>query len=117
MIPTLEEKNKCRQQTGAMSEVVERIARALAWRHFDRRAWTGACPKTERTQWLVNHYWTNFTEDASAALEAIREPTEAMIERGSQITVAADFDTTGAYRLVGTVSPDVWRAMVGEALR
>ncbi len=54
---------------------------------------------------------------ARAALEALREPTEAMIERGSQIAVAADFDITGAYRVVGTVSRDVWRAMVDEALR
>lgn len=46
----------------------EILARILARQHFDRREWRGACPKAERTQWLVDKYWPQWRADAAEIL-------------------------------------------------
>lgn len=46
----------------------ERIARIIAAAHFNRRPWYGACPKAERTEWLVNTYWPQWAEVAEQVM-------------------------------------------------
>jgi hypothetical protein len=66
-----------------MSEMVERVAKAMAARRF---LYAGI----EVDQIVINDdnervpYWTLYAEVARAAIEAMREPTEAMIEAGQE---------------------------------
>jgi hypothetical protein len=69
-----------------MTDMVERVAQAIADKHFDTR--TGAVG------------WTAYIDDARAAIEAMREPTPKVIKAG--IRVGA-----GAW---------MWRTMIDAAL-
>lgn len=73
-------------------DMVERVAKAIAhavWRQSD----SGTPPK-----------WSEWRDEARAAIEAMREPTKAMVEAG---TVALHF------RPAGLVA---WGAMIDAAL-
>lgn len=48
----------------------ETLARLLCRLHFDRREWRGACPKAERTAWLVEKYWPQWRDDAAVVIRA-----------------------------------------------
>lgn len=48
---------------------IYRVARKLAYLHFDRRKWSGACSKEEQTQWLVDNYWDGWIKDAKIIIE------------------------------------------------
>jgi hypothetical protein len=61
-----------------MTGMVERVAKAIADRHYRRKPWFGACSKDERVAWLVNEYWCQFINDARYAIAAMREPTLEM---------------------------------------
>ena len=75
-----------------MSEMTERVARALSGADEpDGIEWYGQNPR----------YWTSL---ARAAIEAMREPSEAMINAAPDLR-DVDFYPT-----------DVWRAMVEAAL-
>lgn len=62
-----------------MNEMIERAAKALATIHFMRKQHIGHCTQKERVDYLVNKYWKNFIDDAKAAIQAIREPTDIMM--------------------------------------
>jgi hypothetical protein len=66
-----------------MSEMVERVARAIAY-----------------SETADPEMWSAFVEVASAAIEAMREPTEAMVERA--VSIKNDYG---------------WRSMIDEALK
>lgn len=63
-----------------MSEMVERVARAIAEAHYARKYHPQACGPQARVAWLVDRYWPNWTDDAQAAIAAMREPTEGMLD-------------------------------------
>lgn len=69
--------------------MIEKVARAIA---LSNRA-----PDSDD--------WPVYVNDAKAAIEAMREPTEVMVEDGQD----ARLDGGGYY--------DVWRAMIDAALR
>ena len=89
-----------------MSEVVERLARAIQEKMFAPHE----LPITD--PWLIERY----RETARAAIDALREPTEAMADAGG----AAFLDATIAHESGDkTNRPFVrfWRAMIDEARR
>lgn len=55
----------------------ETLARLLCRLHFDRREWRGACPKAERTAWLVEKYWPQWRSDAAIVIRATSDDRPA----------------------------------------
>lgn len=83
-----------------MSEKVEQVARALAKVHFSRKYHPGDPADAQvRIMSLVNDYWRNHIDDARAAIEAMAQPTEAMMAERSQTEING------------------YRAMIDEALK
>lgn len=70
-----------------MSEMIERVARAICGRKCLRaEALSLACPEpgpclATRDQLVLSWRW----DRAKAAITAMREPTEAMVENGAQV--------------------------------
>ncbi len=62
-----------------MSEMVERVARTLCLRHYRDRFPQMADESIQRN---VDGNWHLFTKEARTAIEAMREPTSKMVERG-----------------------------------
>lgn len=94
-----------------MSEMVERVARALAW-EADKRFRTVdpgfAALKEPDPQAYVDRAWPKYASDARAVIAAMREPTEGMC----RAYVHAE-QREMAY---GMEPKDAWRAMIDEAL-
>ena len=86
--------------------MTERIARVLCWRdhHVQTPPCSCAAPQ-ECTAWRVE------LDDARAVLEALREPTEAMVSADT-VTAFTWGDTEEGRGLARIV----WRAMVDVAL-
>lgn len=86
-----------------MSEMVERVARALC-------VADGCDPDHESADPIDTgiKLWTRYVRDASAAIEAIREPTKAMIQAAYDSSLDDDerFD-----------AHEIWQAMIDEALK
>jgi hypothetical protein len=85
-----------------MSEKIEQVARALC------RSKRNAPPDQYPAGWIdrhVNDNWGLFVDDARCAIEAMREPTEAMTKAGNKHTDWAD----GA--------DAAWESMIDEALK
>lgn len=81
-----------------MSSMLERVARAIcAARHDDFNGWD-TLDAAEREQ---------FMKEASAVLEAMKTPTEAMTEAGLSPT----------WQWVDEGSDDVWKRMIDAALK
>lgn len=80
--------------TAEVPEMVERVARAICQSECDNRLGPGkckGCSQVWRESWIINQ--------ARAAIEAMREPTEAMAsEIGRHDTVS------------------IWKAMIDAAL-
>jgi hypothetical protein len=74
-----------------MSEMVERVARAIAY-----------------SETADPEIWSAFVEVARAAIEAMREPTEQMADIG---------DTATGYPIYAVSGYTVWRSMIDEALK
>lgn len=64
----------------SQGEMVERVARVLALRHAYNLA-PSARDGTTPEQW-AEAWWENFCDDARAAIEAMREPTQEMTLAG-----------------------------------
>jgi hypothetical protein len=80
-----------------LSEFVERLSRALCQN-------AGYDPDGTQGAHLVEETnWTFFTQMACAALEAMREPTQAMIEAARDEILVAN-------------ASGVWRTMINAAL-
>lgn len=94
-----------------MSEMIERVARAIckAQGIDDADARAQLHPAGEVALWETR------TPEALAAIQAMREPTEAM----TSSIYDKDFDIFWAYRANGSPGApgDVWRAMIDEALK
>lgn len=92
-----------------MSELVERVARAICKSRFmnggneDDDGWDDL-PKAHKQQRLI---------EARAAIEAMREPTEAMIDAGEPEFYEWMF---GQEDWTRPMVPQGWRAMIDAAL-
>ena len=81
------------------NEMVERVARAIC------REDASVVPSLGDMHLHVNNCWRYFVRQARAAIEAMREPTEAL-------------QAAGAHRRENRKPvADIWRAMIDEALR
>lgn len=78
-----------------MSEMVERVARAIQATRGPRENWDRVTPAT-RDLWMA---------DARAAIEAMREPTEAMTDAGWRRIEERDD------------AAENWRMMIDAALK
>lgn len=97
-----------------MSEMVEKVARAMAWRTLtEGRAATTSAGKLDAAMELdtpmvgetgLVPYWRTFIPDARAAIQAMREPTKAMVLAGYDDGEPTD---CAAH----------WRSMIDEALK
>jgi hypothetical protein len=76
-----------------VSEMVERVARALCVRHGNDpdRLYVDRLGHTRDYPW-----WQSYVDDARAAIEAMREPTEAMEEAGEDLVEWDSDDCSGA---------------------
>jgi hypothetical protein len=81
-----------------MSEMIERMAKAMCDAHIPG-SWQTA-------EWPQRHH---YIDQARAAIEAIREPTQAMIAAACD-----DFDKRGRGQQSYT---HIWQAMIDEALK
>ena len=79
-----------------MSEMVERVAAAIFCSHIGGNGWPEGLPENAKDYWR---------KEARAAIEAMREPTEAMIDKTWREQVADSGDPDG-----------VWRVMIDAAL-
>lgn len=80
-----------------MNEIVERVARAIWDAEFDR---------FEVASQYKGDEWKSYIPHARAAIEAMREPTEAM-KAAPHLGDLAQMETDTAY---------VWQAMIDAAL-
>lgn len=88
------------------NEMIERVARALTLHE-------GSDPDGPTTIADRPKRWMLVIEDARAAIEAMREPTEAMVAHAHEEFDLAPFGIfPGPFTL-----EKVWRAMVDEALK
>lgn len=70
-----------------MTDMVERVARAIC-------ASMGYAPDMDASQEFTNRtgpMWMAYIQEARAAIGAMREPTEAMVEAGAE-DVASEYD-------------------------
>lgn len=92
-----------------MSEMVDRVAKAIASQH-------GVSPDPDRT---VGHgeyahpYWAEFVDHAIAAIEAMRLPTKDMNEAGFQAGSIGDGGDHWEYADPAAT----YMAMISEALK
>jgi hypothetical protein len=86
-----------------MAEMIERVARAIC-------AASGSPDPDEI--WNGHPLWEEFSDDARAAIEAMREPTEPMMQAAE--SEAEAYFGNGQERL----EPEqVWRVMIDAALK
>ncbi len=90
------------------NEMIERVARAIA----EKLEACGALPKAAKTAqdpWAVGPCMLA----ARAAIEAMREPTDAMSEAGANTPVGHAWRIGGEF----IVDPDsIWEAMIEKAM-
>jgi hypothetical protein len=83
-----------------MTPLRDELARAIARARFDKKEWTGACSKNERTEYLVNTYWRNdlpesdailpiITREIAAARKAAFEEAAGMCDEHCEYLIAA----------------------------
>lgn len=95
-----------------MSEMVERVALAI-WQARERRM-PGRGQRMEPDAMdRSTGAWASVCNDASAAIEAMREPTPMMLDIGQH-----QYDKADCGLLDTTVEPlhDAWDVMIDEAL-
>jgi hypothetical protein len=90
-----------------MSDMIERVAKALAHKRYVH------CGGSEADTLVAGKpNWTFCLDDAHAVIEAMREPTERMLDSG-----ACYEDQDHRFIADGDISRDIWRAMVSAALQ
>lgn len=57
--------------SAASDELVEHVAKAIAYEHCNRKQWRGYVSKDERCKYYAEHEWKTFVPAAYAALRAI----------------------------------------------
>ncbi len=89
--------------------MIEKVARALCWKSTLSSTVMDE-PSAADLLW-IDHNWPRHAETARAAIEAMLEPTEAMVSR------TYDSDILGSPQ-PGNPDPEVtWRAMIDTALK
>lgn len=78
------------KQENQMSEMIERVARALAFKHDQANINKGAVLAYNAGS-IATDYWNG---QAKAAIEAMREPTEQMIKAGMAVKVFGNTNET-----------------------
>jgi hypothetical protein len=97
---------------GTMSEMVERVARVLA-RHYDLLEHGVASDAT----------WQGWTDAARAAIEAMREPTDAMLDAPGDLLCAigdqAEYEGKfmAGFDDIEDASEAIWKQMIDAALK
>ena len=86
-----------------MTDMIERVAKALYERNFDGK----------RAEPSIEPQWSIYTADARAAIAAMRECTPEMLDAGSAAHPAGGY-TRGT--LLNDIIECEWRAMVDAAL-
>lgn len=82
-----------------MSEMVERVARAVAASEGGRITGPGQCRATREFGWkgeialqqYADAHWREYITAAHAAIEAMREPTRAMIDAAEWAGIIGDY--------------------------
>jgi hypothetical protein len=103
--------------------MIERVARAIAWRHHNRKQWVGSCPKSEANDFYADREWRTFVGAARAAIEAMREPDDAMFEAGAESLYghprekAAEWAKEDKYENYGEQAQNAYRRMIDAALK
>jgi hypothetical protein len=82
--------------------MIERVARGMCRAAITKPA--AAMYSPDGVEYHVNKRWPEYVDHARAAIETMREPTEAMLENGSAM------DSLSGHPL------DIWQAMVAAAL-
>ena len=96
-----------------MSEMVERVARAIADAGFDTQMLRDDnSPTSHLTPEF--HYWL---KAARAAIEAMREPTEGMIAAAPRATEAPTEEVDCVLAISLPTPSFVWQAMIDEVLK
>lgn len=100
-----------------MSEMVERVARAIATElgadldtaFADKTEWTNMRGTDAAGRWrdINEPFKSDYLAAARAAIEAMREPTGGMLKAGFKNTLNDAFDTEVSY---------IWQAMIDAAL-
>lgn len=91
------------------SEMVERVARALAALSLNLNGNDAPIPHEP----IIDRRWQNFVPQAHAAISAMREPTEAMLKAG---VVFYHDNYREAHIAEDTSIPLIWRDMIDAAL-
>ena len=73
-----------------MTEMIERVARAI-----------GRCESSDDWEELGQHWKDQFLQEAHAAIAAMREPSETMVDAGYQASPPVEY---------------IWQAMIDAAL-
>lgn len=97
-----------------MSDMIERVARAIYAERYLVEIAFGAMPAWEDVQGSDR---TGTFDEARAALEAMREPTEAMTSATSGVVTGCDGEY-GDYNVYcdDRVAGEIWTAMIDAAL-
>lgn len=94
-----------------MTDLVERVARALCQN-------AGFLPDAVSNDEDETPHWTLYASDARVAIEAMREPTEAMVAAGSGVTWWDGKDDEEWEENVSTdTAKRIYQAMIDEALK
>ena len=109
-----------------MSEMIERVAKAL-WDKdqqnlIDNRSITNQIlfgkKHGEKVSWeevtgnhVVNYFVLEYRAKAKVAIEAMRKPTEAMIDKGGFTY------STGDGMILDDAAKECWQTMIDEALK
>ncbi len=97
--------------TNPEEDMVERVARAIAKAHrLDTGEFVGADGARHHVE-----PWRDFIDHARAAIEAMREPTEAMKRAGDDVQTVSEIENVSVPSLIE--SEDVWGAMITAALK
>jgi hypothetical protein len=96
-----------------MSEMVELVARHLAAKHYADRF--GRPADDPYVMLNANACWSNFAGTARAAIDAMREHTEAMLDAGTAALWDACFGSDPGW-LPGSKANEVWQEMIDAAL-
>lgn len=95
-----------------MNEMVERVARAICTEQPGCKI--GGRSPDDRNTLRGTPLWMSFASEARAAIAALREPTEAMIDAAWPLVA----DSLGADRAASReIATAVWIAMIDQALK
>jgi hypothetical protein len=108
-----------------MSEMIERVAKAIAIAHGDK--WEDV-PESQK-QWIsqrgrfggrfrgINEYFKDcYLDAARAAIEAMREPTDGMIVAGDD-RILKHLNSQEMMSAIPTPSQNCFTAMIDEAMK